>query len=122
MKKLDGRIIKLKQQLGNRYEPNQIIKEMAQDFCVTPLYLNQLFKKQTGKTILQYDRDVRLEKAKYLLETTYKQIKEICYEVGFYNYEHFLREFKKKFGNSPKEIQKQSWLDRANGESEKNKS
>lgn len=109
MKKIDGRITQLKKHLGNCRSVNEIITEMAQNFNVTDLYLKQLFKQQTGKTILQFDKELRLEKAKSLLETTHKRVKEICFEVGLNDYSHFVRDFQKKYGISPKELQKQSW-------------
>ena len=110
MEKIDGRIILLKNHLGNSHSANEIIEKLAIDFNVTTFYLKQLFKQQTGKTILQYDKELRLEKTKYLLETTHKRVKEICFEVGLKDYSHFVRDFQKKYGISPKELQKQSWL------------
>lgn len=114
MKKIDGRIIQLKKRLGNSHHVNQVIEEMADEFNVTTLYLKQLFKQQTEQTILQFDKDLRLEKAKNLLETTHKQVKEICYEVGLKDYSHFVRDFQQKYEISPKELQKRSWLEKAN--------
>lgn len=114
MKKIDGRIIQLKKRLGNTHQVNEVIEEMAEKFNVTELYLKQLFKQQTGQTILQFDKEIRLEKAKHLLETTYKRVKEICFEVGLNDYSHFVRDFKSKYGISPKELQRQSWLKKAN--------
>lgn len=111
MKQLDGRVLQLKNRLGNCHQINQVIEEMAQTFNVTPLYLKQLFKQQTGKTIIQFDKNLRLEKSKYLIKTTHLRINEICHQVGFNDCSHFVRDFKAKFGISPKELQKQSWLE-----------
>jgi two-component system response regulator YesN len=111
MKGTDGRVIQLKNRLGNCRQVNQIVVEMAQTFNVTTLYLKQIFKQQTGRTILQFDKDLRLEKAKSLLENTFLRVKEVCFEVGFKDCSHFVRDFEQKFGISPKELQKQSWLE-----------
>lgn len=112
MKEIDGRVLQLKNCLGNCHKVNQIIEEMAEKFNITSLYLNQIFKQQTGKTILQFDKDIRLEKAKQLIETTYLRVNEICNQVGLKDYSHFVRDFQKQYGISPKELQKQSWLER----------
>lgn len=113
MTQLDGRVLQLKQRLGNSHKVNQLIQEMAQTFNVTPSHLKHLFKEQTGQTVFQFDKDLRLEKAKELLETTHKQVKEICAEAGFNDCSHFVRDFEQKFGITPKEMQKQSWLKQA---------
>lgn len=113
MKQLDGRIFHLQRLLGNGQPACKVVEKMANTFNVTPLYLKQLFKEQTGQTILQFDKDLRLKKAKYLIETTYMPINEICREVGFSDCSHFVRDFEAKFGISPKKLQKQSWLERA---------
>jgi two-component system response regulator YesN len=110
MKQLDGRILQLKRLLGNGQSADKVVEETANTFNVTPLYLKQLFKEQTGKTVLQFDKDVRLERAKEFFETTFKRANEVCFEVGFKDYSHFERDFYHKFGISPSELQKQSWL------------
>jgi AraC-like DNA-binding protein len=113
MKQLDGRIFHLQRLLGNGQPASKVVKEMSNTFNVTPLYLKQLFKEQTGQTVLQYDKDSRLEKAKYLIETTHLRINDICYQVGFGDCSHFVRDFKAKYEISPKELQKLSCLERA---------
>lgn len=112
MNQSDGRVFQLQRFLGNGQQVKQVIKEVAQAFNVTPLYLKQLFKHQTGQSICQFDKDLRLEKGKYLIETTYMRLNEICDEVGFGDYSHFTRDFKAKFKISPKQLQKRSWLNR----------
>ena len=113
MEEMDGRILQLIKRLQFDSEVNNLTDESAQEFNITSLYLNQLFKKQSGKTILQFVHDLKLEKAKELLETTYKNVKEIFHEIGYHGYTHFLCDFKKKYGISPKGIQRQHWLDHA---------
>lgn len=108
MKETDIRILLLINHLGKSNKINNIVTEMAQYYNITPSYLKQLFKQQTGKTILQYDKDLRLEKAKKLFETTFKRVNEVCFEVGFKDYSHFERDFHKKFGFSPSRLQKDS--------------
>lgn len=106
MKEIDGRILQLKHRLGNCHQVNQVIEELAQTFNVTPLHLKHLFREQTGRTVFQFDKDLRLQRAKELLETNeHEQVKKICVEVGFNDCSHFVRDFEEKFGISPKELQ-----------------
>ncbi len=58
---------------------------------------------------MTYLHDLRLEKARELLETTFKNIDEIRREIGIRNESHFTRDFKKKFGLTPTNYRKQYW-------------
>ena len=48
----------------------------------------------------------RMELSKILLTNRDKTVKEIAYEVGFENVEHFTRYYKKTFGTSPRQSNK----------------
>ncbi len=61
----------------------------------------------TGKPATLLIRSMRLEKAKELLETTHKNVSEVCFEVGFNNPGYFSKVFKKEFGVSPSSLQRQ---------------
>lgn len=66
-----------------------------------------LFKAEFGKSPLQYLREVRLEKARLLLETTTERIKQIRFAVGYRDHRDFFRDFKKQFGLTPSEYRAQ---------------
>lgn len=50
----------------------------------------------------------RLGYAKHLLDTSRKNVNEICDESGFENITHFSRAFKEKFGSSPLKYRRQN--------------
>ncbi len=50
---------------------------------------------------IKYLKLLRLEKAKHLLETSFLSVKEITYQVGINDESHFVRDFKKAYGNAP---------------------
>jgi AraC family transcriptional regulator of arabinose operon len=60
-----------------------------------------LFKEETGFSINQYLRERRLERAEYLLRTTFLSIKEVALEAGLRSTSHFVHYFKKKYGVTP---------------------
>lgn len=64
------------------------------------------FKQYTGTNFVSYLKDIRMKKAKELLEQTDKKIIEISREVGYENDKHFLKLFKNTFGISPSEYRK----------------
>jgi AraC-like DNA-binding protein len=49
----------------------------------------------------QFITDLKLDKAKSLLEDSFFSVKQICYETGFSNKTTFIRQFKKRFGTTP---------------------
>ena len=56
--------------------------------------------------IAAFIKNKRLERAKELLKTTDMTISEISDACGFSDYNYFLREFKKKYGTTTKQIRK----------------
>jgi YesN/AraC family two-component response regulator len=50
--------------------------------------------------------ELRVEKAKILLEQNIKPLKEICDLCGFQSYNYFFRVFKNKTGMTPKDYLK----------------
>ena len=65
-----------------------------------------MFKKYTGVPPVQYHLDLKILRAKEMLLSTDKIIKEISYDLGFQSIYYFSRVFKKKLGVSPSEIRK----------------
>lgn len=64
----------------------------------------KIFKEITGLSPNQYQLELRLEKAKTLLNTTNLTIKEVAYQTGFESIFYFSRMFKKKNNIPPKDF------------------
>lgn len=64
-------------------------------------YMVRQFKLETGKTIIAYLNELRIEKAKMLLATTTKTVTEVAYSVGFDSPKYFYRTFKTIAGMTP---------------------
>jgi len=64
--------------------------------------LQHLFKNETGTTLIRYLHEVRIERARKLLEETHLSVKQIVSEVGASDTSHFIRDFRKARGLSPK--------------------
>lgn len=65
-------------------------------------YLSKQFKAETGFTIGEYIRNVKLEEAKYLLTYTTFTSCEIALNLGFTSQSHFTSTFKKYTSVTPK--------------------
>ena len=53
------------------------------------------------------EMDKRFDQAKYLLSSTKSSIASVGYDLGFNDQAHFTRAFKKQFGLTPGQFQKQ---------------
>ena len=71
---------------------------IAQHFRYHSYYLNQLFRRHTGKTLHQYLTDVRLRHSQELLCRTDLSIAAISEACGFQNPDHFSRLFHQHTG------------------------
>jgi len=76
----------------------------ANEIGITSVYLSTLFKEELKIGFSDYLCDIRLEKAKVMLEEGKHNLKEIIKSCGFNNYAYFFKVFKKKTGITPKEF------------------
>ncbi len=80
------------------------LKILAEQNCIGYSYFRKMFKKYTGLSPHQYHIDLKLMRAKELILTTDKSLKEISYELKFHSIHYFSRLFKKKLGIPPSEL------------------
>lgn len=106
---MDARIFQLRGLLLERLDHHWTVDEMAALVDLAPSHFHKLFKTHLGISPLAYLNDLRLEKARELLETTFTQMKQIGLKVGMPNDSHFTRDFKKKYGVTPTEYRKKYW-------------
>jgi AraC-like DNA-binding protein len=81
-------------------------KQYAEVNNISYSYFRKMFKKYTGVSPVQYQLDLKIIRAKEMLLSTDKIIKEISYDLGFRSVYYFSRMFKNKTGVSPSEIRK----------------
>ena len=77
------------------------IDTLASVACLNAAYFLREFKKYFGVTPHQYIITQRLTAAKKMLQSTSKNIKEICFAVGYEDVSSFSKLFKKNFGITP---------------------
>nr|WP_298998065.1 AraC family transcriptional regulator [uncultured Allomuricauda sp.] len=65
--------------------------------------LQQGFRHIFGKSVNAYIKELRLKRAKNLMETTQMNITEISYAVGINSRSYFSKIFKEKYGMTPKQ-------------------
>lgn len=74
---------------------------MADKFNVSPRYLSDLLKQETGKTAIEMIHIHLIKEAKNLLTEGKMNISEISFSLGFENPNYFARLFKKEVGIQP---------------------
>lgn len=91
-----------------KYNYNQklMINDLAKKFFLNPSYLSNLFKVETGKSFTAFLVECRLNKAVELLENTELSLYEISSRVGYDDYFHFSKLFKKYMNISPANYRK----------------
>ena len=104
------RIKKSKEILEESFHENITITILAKKVALNQTKLKKGFKLLFNKTIHEYLKDLRLEKAVQYLITNKYSIKEISLMVGYTNQGSFSYAFSNKFNCSPKDIQKKSNL------------
>lgn len=80
------------------------VHHLAEQLFISPNYLGDLLKKETGKSAQEHIQLKLIELAKKKIYASDKSISEIAYDLGFKHPQHFTRMFKKQVGVSPVEF------------------
>ena len=81
--------------------------DLENEFHLSYKYMNRIFKRTTGKSIMQYHGDLRMEAAVKELRTTNKSISLIGNELGFEDPLYFSKCFRRYMDVSPREYRKE---------------
>ncbi len=83
------------------YKTQPSVFFFAEELNITPRYLSDIIKSNTGKSALTIIHDHIVEEAKILLVNSQKSVSEISFMLGFDYPNYFSRLFKKKTKLSP---------------------
>jgi AraC family transcriptional regulator len=87
--------------LHDEFSQNLRLEHIACEVGVHPAHLTKAFRQRFGVSIGEYMRQLRIAKARNLLEFSDLQIGEIAITTGFADQAHFTRTFKKYTGQTP---------------------
>lgn len=85
----------------NRNYQTTSLTDAAEHFGFSSSHFSTLIKESTGRTFLQIIKEIKLNQACRALTETNLSIASICELVGYETPEHFMRTFKKEFGQTP---------------------
>jgi AraC family transcriptional activator of pobA len=83
------------------------VNALASQLNLSPRYLSDLLKQETGKTAMELIHIYLVNEAKNRLKSNDQRVSEIAYQLGFENLPYFSRLFKKETGISPNQYKKQ---------------
>lgn len=99
----DTRIEQVQRWLNRHYMEDVKFEDLGASFGFGKRNFTERFKKATGVSPVQYLQNLRIEKAKTLLESTDRTLEEVTCQVGYSDVSSFRALFKKKVGISLKE-------------------
>ena len=95
----------LKKSINRNYHKAITVKSIADELYYNANYLNNIFKHETGETILEYITKVRIENArKLLMDHPEMKMYEVCQAVGYSHESYFRNIFRQYTGLNPKEF------------------
>jgi len=83
------------------------VSELTEEAGLSHSVIHRRLKSIKNQSVSQFIREIRLKKARELLEEGKRTVSEIAYEVGFGSPSYFIRCFHEQFGYSPGETKNQ---------------
>ncbi len=90
--------------IGQNYQKDLQVKDLACRFSIHPNYLSTLFRQEEGVTLSAYITDVCIQKACSLLRETDLSISTIAQSVGYQDPQYFSKVFRKATGMTAMEF------------------
>jgi len=92
--------------IHHNYDTDLKVEDLASITFLHPSYLHRIFKESMNCTIMEYIKEIRMDKAKMLLAKTDIPITEISDYVGMNSRQYFSYLFKKTTGQTPRNYRK----------------
>ena len=104
---VEQRLLKKAEQivLDNIDQADFKVTDLAKQIGYSSKQLGRIIKKLTGLSSVAFILEIRLQKARELLEKrTFGTVTEVMYEVGIQSTSYFTRKFTERFGKNPSEV------------------
>lgn len=85
-------------------ESDLSLKRLAAEVHLSPPHLSRLFRAEMRRSAHEYIIEMRMNRAKHLLKTTARPIKEIASDVGYGSEASFIGAFTERIGLSPRKF------------------
>lgn len=92
--------------LHDQIEENLSLDDIAAATGMEKFVVSRAFKNATGVTVGEYQRNLKVQKAKDLLENSTLALAEVALAAGFYDQSHFIRVFRRETRTTPLKYRK----------------
>ena len=89
--------------IDRNYFEELTLVSLSEKYCVESSYFSRLFKQETGKNLMLYIAEKRIEKAIEYMKDENVNLTEIAFLTGYDDYTYFSKVFKKITGKSPRD-------------------
>lgn len=103
----DNKMLQVRLYLHTHYNEKITLEDICARFYFATSTFTRNFKKQTGKSMVQYLNGIRIQSAKQLLLEENRSVTDVAMEVGFTDVATFTKLFKKLNGISPLKFKQQ---------------
>ncbi len=100
-KSQNAHVIKMLKYIEAHIAHNLTLAEISDHVNLTKEYTANLFKKETGKTVIDYINERKMIIAKNMIDNGESSLQDIAGSLGFKNYSYFSKLFKKYYDTSP---------------------
>lgn len=98
--------VKITSYINANFSKKITLDEIGRLTFFSPIYCDTVFKRDTGRSIIDYQLELRIDEAKkYLINGSFS-LGQIAETVGFDDYNYFCRVFKKRTGSTPTEYKR----------------
>jgi two-component system response regulator YesN len=105
---INGSLVeKAKKIIEGNFAGDISLEQVARQVHLSPAYLSELFKKETGMSFIDYKTVIRIEQAKKLLMLPSSSISEVSGKVGYSDPKYFSKLFKKITGKTINQYRKE---------------
>ncbi|MBD0380166.1 response regulator [Paenibacillus sedimenti] len=94
--------------LDQHYHEDITLQDIANRFFLSREYISRKFKQEFEVNLSDYLGQIRMDKAKVLLQNPHLRISQVAEMVGYQDEKYFSKVFKKQVGISPNEYRKNS--------------
>ena len=91
------------ERMEEHFQEKDTVAQWALLCEMSEVHFRRVFRDYTGQGPVEYRNRLRLERARELLQSGEYNVSEAAFACGFSNLSFFIRLYKKRFGNTPKQ-------------------
>lgn len=104
-------ILRARIYINKNIESKLSLVDVANEVYLNTSYFSRLFRQEIGVTFIEYVTNLKIDRAKELLDQTDYKLGEICGKLGYDNLSYFIKIFRDSVGSTPNEYRKNNRLE-----------